>query len=288
MKLGGAHRTHVFMLISTASFGYPSSRRFRDRLFHSEGRGRKSTPPQLHGRCSTLARTRSIKPGFFTNEILGGLPYQDRLLFAGLWTIADKEGRLEDRPARIRGELFPYDHEIDVEASLLRLESSRFIHRYITGDPPLKCILVNNFKKHQSPHHTEKSSTLPTPEIHRYLTVNIPPSTLIPSTLIPSQEQPVRSEFDEQWQKFKTDYEAAKPDLLPEDWSRANYAWRILDFEQKLQAIAGIQLRLDAGQWVDPQFIPKPDRYLREDRKRKVVPRKLSSFDQINRAIEEA
>jgi hypothetical protein len=140
-----------------------------------------------------VARTRSIKPGFFTNEILGSLPYQDRLLFAGLWCLADREGRLEDRPARIRAELFPYDHEIDVEASLLRLVQYRFINRYITVNPPLKCIEVNNFKKHQSPHHTEKASVIPSPLIHRYDTVNIPPSTLpplLPSTLPPERESP--------------------------------------------------------------------------------------------------
>ncbi len=84
----------------------------------------------------------------------------------------------------------------------------------------------------------------------------------------------MRPEFDDQWQNFKTDYDAVKPDLIEEDWARANYAWRVLDYEQKLQAITGIQLRLDAGQWIDPQFIPKPDKYLREDRKRKVVARK--------------
>ena len=38
-----------------------------------------------------------------------------RLLFVGLWTIADRNGRLEDRPKRIRAELFPYD-EIDADA----------------------------------------------------------------------------------------------------------------------------------------------------------------------------
>ena len=52
-----------------------------------------------------MARTRSIKPSFFDNEILGDLPPLTRLLFIGLWGIADREGRLEDRPKRIKKEL---------------------------------------------------------------------------------------------------------------------------------------------------------------------------------------
>ena len=43
-------------------------------------------------------RTRLLKPGFFMNEELARLPVRARLLFAGLWCLADREGRLEDRP----------------------------------------------------------------------------------------------------------------------------------------------------------------------------------------------
>jgi len=45
-----------------------------------------------------MARTRSIKPAFFANEHLAELSAGTRLLFIGLWTIADKNGKLEDRP----------------------------------------------------------------------------------------------------------------------------------------------------------------------------------------------
>lgn len=49
-----------------------------------------------------MARSRNIKPGFFTNEVLADMPALVRLLFAGLWTIADRDGRLEDRARRLR------------------------------------------------------------------------------------------------------------------------------------------------------------------------------------------
>lgn len=105
-------------------------------------------------------RARNIKPGFFRNEVLGELSAHTRLLFIGLWTLADREGRLEDRPKRIKIELFPFD-SIDIDPMLAELQSEGFIVRYeIDGR---KLIEVENFVKHQDPHYKEKASELPPP-----------------------------------------------------------------------------------------------------------------------------
>lgn len=106
-----------------------------------------------------MARARNIKPAFFTNEDLVELPFEDRLLFIGLWTIADREGRLEDRPKRIKMAVFPADN-VDVDASLDRLAKSGFIARYKARG--ISCIQVLNFSKHQNPHVREAASELPT------------------------------------------------------------------------------------------------------------------------------
>lgn len=45
-----------------------------------------------------------------------------------------------------------------------------------------------------------------------------------------------------------------------DDWRQAKAAWKPLDFEQKLQAIAGLQERNDEYQ--DPAFRPLPQNYL--------------------------
>lgn len=105
-----------------------------------------------------MARARIIKPGFFKNEDLTDIPYEGRLLFAGLWTLADRDGRLEDRPKRIKMELFPADN-LDIEALLERLNARGFIHRYVIGSQML--IHLPSFLKHQHPHRNEPSSTLP-------------------------------------------------------------------------------------------------------------------------------
>ena len=61
-----------------------------------------------------MPRIRYLKPCFFKDEDIASLPHQTRLLYQGLWVLADKEGRLEDRPKRIKAEIFPYE-EIDIE-----------------------------------------------------------------------------------------------------------------------------------------------------------------------------
>ncbi|WP_425318297.1 hypothetical protein [Pseudomonas nitroreducens] len=114
-----------------------------------------------------MARARNIKPSFFKNEDLADLPPFDRLLFVGLWCLADREGRLEDRPRRIKIELFPGDG-YDVEVGLANLQGKGFIDRYEVAG--FTVISLPNFARHQSPHSTEKDSELP--DCNGYLTVN--------------------------------------------------------------------------------------------------------------------
>lgn len=114
-----------------------------------------------------MARARNIKPSFFSNELLAELPAFDRLLFIGLWCLADREGRLEDRPKRIKMELFPCD-SYDVHSGLADLCAAGFVTRYqVEGHSVVEIV---NFHKHQSPHGSEKDSTLPDKD--GYLTVN--------------------------------------------------------------------------------------------------------------------
>lgn len=108
-----------------------------------------------------MARSRNIKPSFFTNEDLAELPFSTRLLFVGLWTLADREGRLEDRPKKIKMAIFAGDN-VDVDKALDELHQAGFIQRYEADGR--RCIHVIEFLKHQNPHYKEAESTLPKPE----------------------------------------------------------------------------------------------------------------------------
>jgi hypothetical protein len=105
-----------------------------------------------------MARSRNIKPGLFKNEILGEADPLLTLLFEGLWCLADREGRLENRPRRIKAETFPY-REFDVSIGLQWLMDKLFIVMYeVDGE---QYIQVNNWEKHQNPHHKEVPSIIP-------------------------------------------------------------------------------------------------------------------------------
>jgi hypothetical protein len=136
-----------------------------------------------------MARARNIKPGFFTNEELVELPFHTRLLFIGLWTLADREGRLEDKPKRIKMNLFPAD-SIDVDVSLNELRASGFLARYEKDGA--RYIQVLAFRKHQNPHRDEKPSSIPAMDEHRANTVQAscandgnPADSPIPDSPIP-------------------------------------------------------------------------------------------------------
>lgn len=107
-------------------------------------------------------RARNIKPSLFKNELLAVADPLHTLIFEGLWCMADREGRLEDRPARIHIEVNPGRAYNTTEASLAWLTEQGFIHRYAAQG--MRLIQVVNFAKHQHPHHREPPSTLPPPE----------------------------------------------------------------------------------------------------------------------------
>jgi hypothetical protein len=107
-----------------------------------------------------MARIRSIKQDFFLNEDLATVSSDARLLAIGLSTVADNRGRLEDRPLKIKAQIFPY-HNVDIKALLDELDQNGigFVQRYsIEGK---HYIQITNFEKHQKPHPREPESSIP-------------------------------------------------------------------------------------------------------------------------------
>jgi hypothetical protein len=147
--------------------------------------------------------------------------------------MADKEGRLKDQPRVIKAEVFPY-YEIDVNRELTVIQRLGHIRRFEVGG--IKVIEVINFRKHQSPHHTERGSELPDydgvsdcfvteHEIHGEFTVTSPldnggnPSdSLIPDSLIHLSKNPllIPPKGGETVSKVER---KAKGTRLPADWA---------------------------------------------------------------------
>ena len=108
-----------------------------------------------------MARTRSIKPSFFKNEYLAECEPMARLLFIGLWTLADSQGRMEFRPLRIKAELFPYEN-CDILGLLKQLADKGFVRAYESGD--VRVLEIPTFGDHQRCHPDERDEGLPPPD----------------------------------------------------------------------------------------------------------------------------
>lgn len=139
-----------------------------------------------------MARARNIKPSFFKSEQVADCTPYARLLFIGLWTLADRRGRLEDRPRTIKAELLPFDGEQDCHTLLQELHNTGLIIRYEVGGSGY--IWIPAFEKHQNPHTKEGESELPeykqeststiqAPDLHRTSPADSP--ILIPDSPLP-------------------------------------------------------------------------------------------------------
>lgn len=107
-----------------------------------------------------MPRIRTIKPEFFDDEDLCALPAVHRLCFIGLWCQADKAGRFEDRPLRLKARLFPFD-DVDMDAVLADLARAGFVARYVVDGKRYACVKPSSWDKHQRPRPDEAESVLP-------------------------------------------------------------------------------------------------------------------------------
>lgn len=111
-----------------------------------------------------MARARTLKPQFFRSEQVNALDPWGRLLFEGLWTLADRRGILEDRPKQIKYEIFPAD-EVDVDRLLNEIQTQALIQRYSAEGR--NCIWITGFVSNQNPHPREPENGLPLPAAER-------------------------------------------------------------------------------------------------------------------------
>ena len=107
-------------------------------------------------------RIRTIKPEMWADEKVGQLSRDARLLFIGLITMADDEGRLRGMPAAILGHVFPYDTDAlrKLEGWLSELVASGLVVSYQHGG--ITYFYLPGFTRHQVI-NKRKDSALPAP-----------------------------------------------------------------------------------------------------------------------------
>jgi hypothetical protein len=113
-----------------------------------------------------MARKRMISPEFWEDETLGECTRDERLLFMGLISNADDEGRGRANAKLVKANIFPYDEDIsskDIKKMMSNLASKKFIVLYSVDGQEF--YWVRTFKKHQSVNRPQESKLPPPPDI---------------------------------------------------------------------------------------------------------------------------
>lgn len=107
-----------------------------------------------------MARIRTIKPEFWTDEKIVECSFEARLMFIGMFNFADDKGNLVRSPKRIKMQIFPADM-IDCEPLIKELSQAGLISEYSVSG--VEYIHIDGFSKHQKINRPS-ATTIPTPE----------------------------------------------------------------------------------------------------------------------------
>lgn len=109
-----------------------------------------------------MARIRTIKPDFWTDEKVTECSMSARLLFIGIWNFADDNGNLQRSAKKVKMQVFPAD-AVDCEPLIQELIAHGMLIEYsVSGDLFLH---IKGFKKHQVINRPSKSN-IPQPSFN--------------------------------------------------------------------------------------------------------------------------
>lgn len=114
-----------------------------------------------------MARKRFLTPDIWSDAFFVKLSPQERLLFIGLITLADDEGRLRATPSYLKGEIFPEDRLPEVRIKELRdriAALNRSVQLYKVDG--MAYIQLHNWPRYQRPSHATPSR-LPPPRRYK-------------------------------------------------------------------------------------------------------------------------
>lgn len=215
-----------------------------------------------------MARARLIKPAFFSDSKIAKLHPVAQLLFIGLWTLADRRGRLVHDVAWIRAQVFPYQPTCRVDVHVKSLTSAGAIVCYnVQGQ---EIIWICHFEKHQRPHQNESESVLPPPppvadEVYFGASpsiqgsqgfaldprsFNLEPLTLNPSPRTPDRRVERELRFVESWPVNANEDEDDPPIAPPRDWKAHRLNFSDEEWAKLIAAHPGLNVASRWREWV--------------------------------------
>lgn len=112
-----------------------------------------------------MARSRLIRPEFWSDEKLARVSRDSRLLYIGMWLTSDDYGVTKGSPAWLRSQIFPYDEDIKTtrfQEWVVELEKLRRILPFtVDGE---KYYYIPKFNEHQKVDKPSKTRNPAPPE----------------------------------------------------------------------------------------------------------------------------
>jgi len=122
-----------------------------------------------------VARMRSLKPEFWHDQEITRIPRDARLLYMALWNFADEHSRLQGDPRYLKGQVFPYDDDLNptkISALLDHLVSIGKVERYTVRGAVY--LFLPKLAKHQRLDTEKVPSRLPGPDESTPSSGNVP------------------------------------------------------------------------------------------------------------------
>jgi len=127
-----------------------------------------------------VARIRAIKPVFYRHKKLQQLETEHMALrpmltFAGLWSVADREGRFEWDPETLKLDILPFV-PFSIGQTMNLLHQHKFIFRYEVNGRVYG--FIPTFVTHQRPNNKEVQSIIPEPpaaQLQQFLSTPLDP-----------------------------------------------------------------------------------------------------------------
>ena len=198
-------------------------------------------------------RKRILSGEFFQNKKLAKLEPHARLLFGGLWLLADREGLLIDNPIVLHGQIFPYEPKLNIDKLLTLLSDSGFIVRYSIDDDDY--LWVPAFTEHQNVHPNETQSVIPLPDNVIAGQCNGKGGAIKKGPLVKVKEKvKVKVKVKEEVRKFVEKYHEiciSLPKILKIGNSRSGtILLRIADLKKADISIESFLERVEASDWL--------------------------------------
>lgn len=216
---------------------------------------------------------RMLHTEIWQSKQVASLSLQARLLYVGLITLGDDDGRLKGDVALLRAQIFPRDAAITIEQVTQWLEeivSARLVVRYEVDDEPY--LAHPNWTKYQTLRaDRKKDSNVPPPPADLLATIEQPNGNQMSAQDKVSKgkvsKEKVLSLFEEFWKEYPN--KTAKKKAL-ESWVRIFKEVPNIELADALaaQVMSGLAKAKKSSQWTknNGDFVPHPTTWLNQER----------------------